>query len=85
MIQIIKYKCCGKIFAASREPECYTEKEWLKDLKKYVERGDKVEMIHSGQGLQFNRCQCQKDNKNNEPKKVIQSLFDDEVLMLGDL
>lgn len=39
MIQVIKYKCCGNIFAAYCEPDCYTDKEWLKDLEsdeKYV-------------------------------------------------
>lgn len=85
MIQVIKYKCCGNIFAACREPDCYTDKEWLKDLKKYVERGCKVEMIQSGEGLKFKRCNCSKEIKDKEPQNVIQSLFDDGVLILDDL
>lgn len=44
MIQTIKYKCCGKIFAACREPECYTDADWLKNLKQYVQKGHTVEM-----------------------------------------
>ena len=68
MIQTIKYKCCGKIFAACCEPECYTDSDWLKRLKQYVKRGDKVEMIPSGQGLQFGKCECSEVEKVNEPK-----------------
>jgi hypothetical protein len=48
MIQIVKRKCCGSVFAACVEPDCYTDKDWLKNLKEYVNRGDKVEMIESG-------------------------------------
>ena len=29
-VQIVKYKCCGKVFAACCEPECYIERDWLK-------------------------------------------------------
>ena len=58
MIQIIKYKCCGKIFAACCEPECYIDKDWLSNLKKYVLRGDKVELVESG-SWKFEKCDCQ--------------------------
>ena len=57
MIQVIKYKCCGQIFAACCEPECYTEKDWLKDMRKYALRGDKVEMMESG-NVKFGKCAC---------------------------
>lgn len=67
MIQVIKYKCCGKIFAACCEPECYTDKYWLKSLKQYVTRGDNVEMIPSGQGMRFEKCECEKKAKIEEP------------------
>lgn len=85
MIQVIKYKCCGNIFAACCEPDCYTDTNWLKDLKNYVESGDKVEMIPSGEGLQFKRCECKKQSKSKEQQKVIESLFDDEVLVLDSI
>lgn len=62
MIQIIKYKCCGKAFAACREPECYTDDDWLKELKKYVTRGDKVEMVENGSGINLEKCQCGQNN-----------------------
>lgn len=59
MIQVIKYKCCGQVFAACCEPECYTEKDWLKDIRKYTLRGDKVEMRESG-NVKFGKCECSK-------------------------
>jgi hypothetical protein len=70
MIQIIKRKCCGKIFAACCEPSCYTDNDWLKDLKKYVNRGDKVEMIPDNSGLKFEKCIC-----NDITKIVAPNLF----------
>ena len=45
MIQTIKYKCCGKVFAACTEPECYIDEDWLNELKEYVKQGNKVEMV----------------------------------------
>ena len=62
MIQVIKYPCCGKIFAACTEPECYTDNDWLKSLKKYVKQGYQVGMIEGGKGkLRFEICDCKKD------------------------
>lgn len=58
MVQIIRYKCCNKVFAACCEPECYTDKDWLSSLKKYVLRGDKVSLLESG-GWKFEKCECQ--------------------------
>lgn len=57
MIQVIKYKCCGNIFAACVEPQCYIDKVWLRDLRRYVQKGHKVEMRESGDVL-FNKCEC---------------------------
>ena len=58
MLQVIKYKCCGAIYAACQEPDCYTEKEWIKHLKKSVKAGDIVQMIEP-KTLEFGRCKCQ--------------------------
>ena len=58
--QVIKYKCCGKIFAACCEPNCYTDKDWLKSLKKYVEQGHSVDMVDT---FTFGKCTCEEDNK----------------------
>jgi hypothetical protein len=65
MIQVVKYKCCGKIFAACHEPYCYTDSDWLKNLKKYVERGDTVEMIEHGVKFEFGKCECSKSGLFN--------------------
>ncbi|WP_294288523.1 hypothetical protein [uncultured Chryseobacterium sp.] len=65
MIQIIKYKCCGNAFAACHEPDCYTDKDWLKSLRKYVSQGATVEMIQPGQ-LQFKKCECKKQPASEE-------------------
>lgn len=57
MVQIIKYKCCDKVFAACCEPECYIDEDWLSNLKKYVLRGDKVSLVEWGD-FKFEKCQC---------------------------
>lgn len=62
MIQIIKYKCCEVPFAACCEPDCYTDSDWLKSLKKYVNRGDKVEMVESGT-WKLGKCKCNETTK----------------------
>lgn len=45
MIQAIKYKCCDSYLAVCKEPYCYTDEDWLADLRNYVNKGHKVEMI----------------------------------------
>ncbi len=56
--QVIKCKC-GKVFAACREPECYTEKDWMKDMRKYVIDGCTVDMVNTNE-FQFENCVCDK-------------------------
>lgn len=63
MIQVIKYKCCDKIFAACQEPECYTDRDWTNELKKYVKEGCKVEMKPDGKSFNFEICRCNKTPK----------------------
>ncbi len=58
MIQIVKHKKCGGFFAACLEPHCYTDKDWLKSLKEYVNRGDTVEMIQNGTLKLQKNCEC---------------------------
>jgi hypothetical protein len=55
-IEVIKYKCCGKIFAACREPHCHTEKDWLLKKREYVLSGDTAEMVEGN--VQFGNCEC---------------------------
>lgn len=48
---------CGNIFSGCKEPECYTEKEYLKDLKNYVKDGYKIEMLEQ-EDFKFEKCTC---------------------------
>ncbi len=65
MIQVIRYKCCNKIYAAANEPYCYTEKDWIKDVRKSALDGDKIEMIENGSDWKFEKCTCNIDKITN--------------------
>lgn len=56
MIQSIVCKC-GNVFAACSEPSCYTDRVWLRELKKYVEEGCTVKMVEK-QDFKFEGCKC---------------------------
>ena len=66
MIQVIKYACCGRIFAASAEPYCYTDKDWQKDVRKYAKQGYKIEMVERAD-IDFRSCEC---NKKQEEENL---------------
>jgi len=55
-VQIVKCQC-GITFAASAEPYCYEDKEWLFNLKKYYSIGCKIEMAENG-SWSFGNCEC---------------------------
>ena len=57
-IQIIKCNKCGVTFAACCAPECYTDKDWQKDVANYVKKGYDVDLIESGNGLTLEKCKC---------------------------
>ncbi len=48
---------CGACFAACVEPMCYTDKDWLKSLRKYVKEGAKVEVIPCAD-FRLEQCTC---------------------------
>jgi len=57
-IQIVKCKC-GSTFAACWEPMCYEDKDWQKNLRKYLKQGATVATIENPPGGQlFQRCTC---------------------------
>lgn len=56
MIQVIKKPCCGVVFAACVDPECYTDKDWTTELSKYVKAGNVVEMVESSNI--GGKCKC---------------------------
>lgn len=58
MIQVIRYKCCDKIFAACSEPDCYTNRQWLKNLRKDVLEGHRVQMLES-RDVKLEKCECE--------------------------
>ena len=65
-VQVIKCKC-GAVFAACMEPHCYTETEWMRDLRKYVKQGCTVDVIYNDSTKSlFGKCTCdkKKDDKN---------------------
>jgi len=66
-VQIVKKKCCGKVFAACCEPECYTDPDWTKWLKVYVREGHEVDMAESGNHFVFETCTCVKPE---QPKQL---------------
>jgi hypothetical protein len=71
MIQTIKCPC-GKIFAASREPYCYTDSEWQRNMRRYVANGCSVSVVNSGE-WKFEKCEC--PNMKKPDPVVQQSLF----------
>jgi len=56
MIQVTKCPC-GEIFAACREPECYSDAEYQKDTRNYIKKGCTVEMVESGK-WEWGNCTC---------------------------
>ena len=68
--QIIKCKC-GKTFAACTEPECYTDKDWIKSLRKYVLDGCSVEVVDTNSDWKFEKCICETENPNQLKLKLI--------------
>jgi len=67
---------CGKTFAACVEPYCYTEKEWQKDLRKYVLEGCTVDM-REAEAFVFEKCICKSEKQKEDPNQ--KSLFDETV------
>lgn len=48
----------GKVFAACRVPECYTDAEWMKELRNYVsKKGCTVSVVDTG-SFSFDSCEC---------------------------
>ncbi len=53
---------CGKTFASYYEPECYADAKWQRDMRKYIKRGCKIELIELS-NLKLEKCTC----KNMKP------------------
>ncbi len=57
-VQIVRYRCCGVVFAACAEPFCYTDKKWKKDVRDYLKQGHKTEIVPSSNFITVNNCKC---------------------------
>jgi hypothetical protein len=53
-VQVVKCKC-GEIFAGYREPECFEDAEWHKDIRKWIKMGYTVE---TAERIKFGECKC---------------------------
>lgn len=59
--QIVICKC-GVAMAAASEPFCYNDKDWLKDLKQWIKRGYKIDLIEKKDFPDnFGKCKCPKN------------------------
>ena len=73
MIQITKCPC-GKTFAACKEPYCYTDAEYQKDTRAYIEKGCTISMVEPG-GWSLEKCTCKDMNPANAENKNQLSIF----------
>lgn len=55
-VQTVRCKC-GCVFAACIEPECYMDKQWMKDLRRYVKKGNTVKVVPKDE-FEFGKCTC---------------------------
>ena len=54
----------GKVFAACKEPYCYEEADWQKDVRKYVKQGCLISLAKDGE-WKFESCDCRKKKKED--------------------
>ena len=61
--QVLRKKCCNYIYAMCIEPECFIDRDWLKDVRKAVKDGDSIEMLDTSVA-RFGKCECELDLKS---------------------
>ncbi len=64
-VQTVRYKCCNRLFAACCEPDCYTDKDWLKSLRKYARMGHKIDLVEGRVRIE-GKCECSQEKVNNQ-------------------
>jgi hypothetical protein len=60
---------CGNVFAACTEPECYTDIDWQRDVRKYIKGGCTVETVTSEEvkeAFASGSCKCDKTGKKKK-------------------
>jgi hypothetical protein len=76
--QIIKCHC-GNVFAACTEPECFTDKDWQKDVRSYVKGGCTVETVSTAELKEmFGVCNCEHD-KTGKKKATIEPKSENQL------
>lgn len=50
---------CGSTIAACLEPECYLEKDWMRDVRMYAKKGYAIEVRECG-NIRMEKCTCVK-------------------------
>lgn len=60
-VQVLECKCGAK-YAGCCEPSCYTDKDWLKEVRECALNGGKVYLVDS-QDFKFERCTCNDDSQ----------------------
>ena len=56
-LQIVVCKC-GSVVAACIVPDCYTDSDWLRSLKKHIGKGRRVEYAEEGEFVKLENCKC---------------------------
>jgi len=59
--QIVICKC-GQTIAACKQPHCYTDNDWLKDLRNFIKQGCKVDLIET-ERVNLQNCKCPTNGK----------------------
>lgn len=75
LTQVLMCKC-GAIFAGCVEPYCYTDRDWLKDLRIHVKEGGKVKMVTRDE-FAFGDCDCGEAVKGEDLNQI--KLFAENV------
>jgi hypothetical protein len=55
--QIVRCPKCKSVFAGCLDPYCYTDKDWLKNIRLYLKQGYEIDLIES-KSLHFEKCKC---------------------------
>lgn len=63
---------CNMIFSICSTPFCYTDKDWMRDLRKYVKQGYMVEEVNHKDVVKerFGKCKCAKPPGNPDQLKL---------------
>lgn len=67
-LQVITCRC-GAAFAACAVPDCYTEKDWLKQIRYYSLKGCTVD-IKEATSFSFEKCTCVKESKTKDKNQT---------------